>query len=295
MNNIDHQLIDIFCQIDDFCKNILPKIYPKLYLTNDKKSIRGRKNILTLSETLTILVMFGRTKCKYFKHFYTNDICSRWIKYFPKLPSYTRFLAIRNKALMPLVLFLNSTFGKKTGIYYIDSTNLSVCKNQRIKRHKVFNSLASRGHNSMGFFFGFKLHMVINHIGEIMNIKITKGNVHDSKCTIDLLKNLSGYVAGDKGYICKKNTAILKKQNLHLLTKTKKNMKQKKLSESEKIILSKRYSIETVIDCLKNGLNIWHSNHRSALGGFVNLLAGLISYNLNPLRFNFFSSLSSIS
>jgi hypothetical protein len=71
--------------------------------------------------------------------------------------------------------------GKETGIYYIDSTPLPVCKNQRIHRHRTFKGVAERGYSSMGWFYGFKLHLVANNNGEIMNFQISKGNTFDNK------------------------------------------------------------------------------------------------------------------
>nr|CDI29835.1 hypothetical protein RMONA_5970 [Rickettsia monacensis IrR/Munich] len=69
--------------------------------------------------------------------------------------------------------------GKRTGIYYADSTHFAVCKNIRINSNRTFNNLAKMGRSSVDWFFGFKLHMIINDKGEIIAVKITKGNVDD--------------------------------------------------------------------------------------------------------------------
>ena len=81
---------------------------------------------------------------------------------------------------------------KKTGIYYIDSTALLVCDNHRIHRHKTFSSLAARGKTSMGWFFGFKLHLVFNHLNEIVACKLTPGQGHDPRPVPPLTKQLLG-------------------------------------------------------------------------------------------------------
>ena len=142
----------------------------------------------------------------------------------------------------------------------------------------------------MGWFFGFKIHLVINHVGEIISFCFTKGNIDDRAVLEKLLKNLTGIVAGDKGYISKKKTDILEKQGLKLITKVKKNMKKKVLSKFEKFFLSKRGIIETVIDQLKAICQIEHSRHRSIMNFISNLLSALVAYILRPrkpsLKFN---------
>jgi len=146
--------------------------------------------------------------------------------------------------------------GKRTGIYYIDSTYLAVCRNQRINKHKVLKGLAERGKTSMGWFFGFKLHIIINNLGEMMNIKITKDNISDLKVTDKLAKNLSVKLFGDKGYISKSLYKDLLLNGLELFTKCRKNMKQKKISALNKLLLYKRGIVETVIGQLKIFYNI---------------------------------------
>jgi hypothetical protein len=115
--------------------------------------------------------------------------------------SYNRFLELKSYVIPILAVYMKHKSGAETGMYYIDSTTLKVCRNQRIHRHKVFNKIASRGKSSMGWFFGFKLHLVINHKGEIMSFCLTPGNIDDRKPMETLFKNLQGTACGDKGYI----------------------------------------------------------------------------------------------
>ena len=93
--------------------------------------------------------------------------------------------------------------GRKTGIYYVDSTHFAVCKNIRIASHKTFEGLAARGHSSIDWFYGFKLHMIINDKSEIVAIKITQGNKDDRKAFEEMAikQGLKGKVYADKGYI----------------------------------------------------------------------------------------------
>ena len=85
-------------------------------------------------------------------------------------------------------------FGTCTGITFVDSTKISVCKDKRIKRNKVFKGLAEVGKSSMGWFFGFKLHLVCNDKGELLNFCLTKGNVDDRNP--DVFKVLSKELFG---------------------------------------------------------------------------------------------------
>ncbi|WP_339041942.1 transposase [Candidatus Lariskella endosymbiont of Hedychridium roseum] len=84
--------------------------------------------------------------------------------------SYNRFVELMKHAVVPQMVMLRSLSGSKTGKYYIDSTKLEVCHNMRIRRHKVFKDIAKRGKTSTGWFFGFKLHIIMNDCGEIINI-----------------------------------------------------------------------------------------------------------------------------
>ena len=179
---------------------------------------------------------------------------------------------------MPLTIFLNGTTGQKTGIYYVDSTSIDVCHIKREKRHKVFKGLASKGKNSMGWFFGFKLHLVINNLGEIMACSLTKANIDDRKPVPKLMEKLNGWLFGDKGYLGKDFFEKLQKQSVEIFTKAKKNMKQIIINAGQKFYLSKRGLIETVIDQLKNICQIEHSRHRKPENAFVNLISGLIAY-----------------
>lgn len=126
----------------------------------------------------------------------------------------------------------------------------------------------------MGWFFGFKLHLVINHEGELVSFCITKGNMDDRKPVPKLMQGLSGLGVGDKGYIDKKLNEILAQQGLKLITKVRKNMKKKMLDAFEKFFLSQRSIVETVIEQLKFICQIDHTRHRSPVNFLVNLVSG---------------------
>ena len=219
-----------------------------------------------------------------FKDFYIDCVCVNLKTFFPNLVSYHRFLEIQASVLMALTAYVLSKAGDKTNLYYLDSTTLKVCHNKRIYRNKVFKDIASRGKSSMGWFFGFKLHLIINHLGEIVSFCLTKGNVDDRVPVEKLTNNLQGLAAADKGYISKELEALLQENNLKLITKVRKNMKKRMRSAFEKFFLYQRGIIETVIEQLKSICQIEHTRHRSPINFLVNLMSGLAAYCLKPRK-----------
>lgn len=168
----------------------------------------------------------------------------------------------------------------------MDSTPVRVCKNKRIKRNKVFRDIATVGKSTMGYFYGFKLHLVINDKGEILNFTITQANVDDRDPLKhgNFLKDIFGMLFGDKGYISKELTKTLFIDGIHLVTSIRNNMKNCLMTMSDKITLRKRSVIETVNDELKNMCQIELSRHRSIGNFFTNLIAGLIAYSFFPKK-----------
>jgi hypothetical protein len=200
------------------------------------------------------------------------------------MPCYERFVALQQGVLIPLLCFLLSRLGHRTGIYYIDSTALAVCHNRRIGRHKTFAGLTARGKTSMGWFFGFKLHLVFNHVNEIVAVKLTPGNVHDTVPVAQLTQHLTGKLFGDKGYLGKKLAAALLKRGLALLTKVRKNMKALPLTLTDKLLLNARNMVETIIGHLKAFSSLNLPKHRAPLNAFLHLLTALTAYQLNPIK-----------
>ncbi|MBR5558258.1 MAG: IS982 family transposase [Acinetobacter sp.] len=276
---MDH-ITELFCILDDFCKEFNESL--EKALINDQKT-RSKRSALSLSEAMTIVILFHQSGFRFFKYFYCQMIVPFWKSAFPKLLSYNRFIEIMPRCLQALSSFFHQVKGKDTGISIIDSTKLVVCHNLRIKRHRVFKGLASRGKSSTGWFYGFKLHIVINHLGEIINIKVTSGSVHDIKVLESLTQELKGVLLGDKGYLSKAKAEILARRGLKILTPSRSNMKIKPdQTEDEKQLLCRRGLIETVNDQLKNLHQVDHSRHRSVHNFMVNIMAAVVAYCLNP-------------
>jgi len=274
-------LLNLFCDVDDFCKTI--SIWPESHRLG-RPNKPGPKPNLSVSEVMTIIINFHRSRFRDFKTYYTTYVMKHLRSEFPDLVSYNRFVELKPQALLPLCLYLRSRMGVVTGISFIDATSLPVCHNRRIARHKVFADLAARGKTSMGWFYGFKLHLVINEQGELLALHLSAGNMDDRKPVPLLAKRLFGKLFGDKGYISQALFETLLEQDVQLITGIRKNMKNRFVPLMDKLLLRKRAIIETVNDQLKNISQIAHTRHRSVNNFLVNVVAGLIAYSHQPKK-----------
>jgi hypothetical protein len=269
-------ILPVFCDIDDFCQFFEPLWKRRLLSTGERQ--RDRAARLCLSEVMTIITLFHASSYRNFKAYYTSHVLKHYAGAFPHLVSYQRFVELMPSALVPLCGYLQTRKGECSGISFIDSTSLKVCHNRRINSHQVFAGCARRGKTSVDWFFGFKLHLVINDCGELLALRLTPGNTDDRQPVPELVKGLFGKLFGDKGYISQPLFETLYDDGLQLVTRLKNKMKNRLLSLFDKIMLRKRAIIESVNDQLKNISQIEHSRHRSVANCFVNLLAGLIAY-----------------
>ncbi|EDP94159.1 IS982 family transposase [Kordia algicida OT-1] len=276
------KITEIFCIVDEFCKEY-DQIVDKSLLGNAPK----RPPIMSKSEIITITILFHLSGFRTFKHFYIFYIQKHMQEEFPKTISYNRFVEQMQSNLMAMTLFLKTCcLGDCTGISFVDSTPIRVCKNKRIKRNKVFKGIANTGKSTMGWFYGFKLHIVINDKGEILTFTITQASEDDRTPLKQerFLDKIFGKLFADKGYIGKELAKLLFIDGVQLITNIKNNMKNALLTISDKILLRKRSVIETVNDELKNICQVEHSRHRSFENFLSNLIAGLIAYSFLPKK-----------
>jgi hypothetical protein len=271
----------LFCCLDDFARTFEEWERHQLIPTGRKRRRQGK---LSLGEMLFIMVLFHLSPFKDFKHFWLHGVEQKYRSCFGDLPSYGRFVALMPRLFTPFCLLLHSLRGEETGLYIVDSTKLGVCHNARINRNRVFKGLAARGRTSMGWFFGFKLHMVINHTGEIMAVKITPGNTDDRTPLEAMVKGLQGKLLGDKGYISKDLFARLWRSGLHLITGIRKNMKNHLMPMLDKLLLKKRFIIETLFDKLKSQMGLEHTRHRSPTNAFVHVMSCIVAYILGKTK-----------
>jgi hypothetical protein len=269
----------LYCCLDDFCTVFEDWEAHRLI---PSKQTRQRTGKLSRAEMLFIMVLFHLSAFKNFKMFYLYGIGCQHRACFGDLPHYDRFVSLMPRLFVPLMVLLHSLSAEETGVYFADSTKLAVCHNRRIHRHKVFDGLAARGKTSMGWFFGLKLHLVINHKGQVMALKITPGNTADSTVLDQITQHLSGKIYADKGYIGRELFSKLWQRGLHLITGIRRNMRNHLMPLADKLMLRKRFVIETVLDILKCEMGLEHSRHRSVINAMVHILSCLVAYAYRP-------------
>jgi transposase len=275
-------IVTIFCDIDDFCHSLFALEHPQLLAPSGPK--KRRASSLSVSEVMTILVWFHASHYRTFKHYYFDSVLPGKRAEFPALPSYTRFVERIPMTLLPLCAYLQTRRGQTTGIQFIDSLPIRVCHNRRIGSHKVFAGLAQRGKGSMGWFYGFKLHLVINEQGELLAFALTPGNGDDRRPVKKLVRQLWGKLFGDRGYISQELFEPLWAQGLQLITKRKRNMKNKLMPLFDKLLLRQRALLECVNDQWKNISQIEHTRHRNPINGIVNMITALVAYTFQPKK-----------
>lgn len=266
---------EIFCFVDEFCKIFESELSKMMIESGQKERRPTNKPSMSMSEIITILIMYSFSHSRNFKYYYLLFIDK---KLFPNRVSYNRFIELMPRALPYLGALASWCKGEQTGTYFVDSTSLPVCCNKRISSNKVFKGLAATGKTTKGWFHGFKLHIIINEKGELMNIQITKGNTNDVSVLEHLVTGLVGKLYGDKGYISARVAERLFLRKLQLITGIKKTMKNKLMPIYDKIMLRKRSLVETVFDYMKNKFNLEHSRHRSHWNFLVHILSTVLAY-----------------
>jgi hypothetical protein len=274
-------LLALFCDVDDFCQQWQAQQLQSLPRVSGQ---RRRQPGLSESEIMTLVIHFHQSGYRDFEDYYTKHVQVHLGSEFPQLVSYNRFVTLMQRIVLLLWAYAQARCGTCTGISFVDSIALRVCTNRRINRHKVFAGLAARGQCSLGWFYGFKLHLVVKEYGEVLAFTLTPGNVDDRKPVSKLVRALFGKLFGDKGYLSQSLFQTLLEQGLQLITGLKANMKNRLMLMSDKLLLRKRYIIETINDQLKNQSQIEHSRHRSPINFVVNVLAGLIAYIWQPKK-----------
>jgi len=283
--NVD-KLIEIFISVDDFFLEFDDHI-KSVRLNSGLKQVRNRKSKMSDSEMMTIYISFHLSSHTNFKAFYNGYVCKHWTDLFPNLVSYERFNQTQKKLIIPFILFLNQQcLGRSRGVNFIDSTTLKVCHIKREKQHRVFKNIATKSKSTMGWFFGFKLHLIINDKGELLSFYLSKATTDDRNLKVIscLVRSIFGKIYGDRGYVSKKLAELLWNDGISLIYKKRRNMKKQNLSDEDKLLLRKRALIESVNDELKNICSIEHTRHRSLQGFMNNLLSGLCAYHFLPKK-----------
>ncbi|MBO1364515.1 IS982 family transposase [Prevotella sp. A2931] len=278
------KVIEIFCIIDEFCKNLDAELSKNLQIAptdEGYKHLRHRKGRMSESEIMTILLCYHFGTFRNFKHYYLFFVKEHLKTYFPTAVSYNRFVELMPRVFFQLMAFMKLyAFGKCSGISFVDSTMIPVCHNVRRYFNKVFDGVAKSGKGTMGWCHGFKLHFLCNDTGEVMTFCLTPANVddRDKRVWSVFTKVLYGKVFADRGYIKQELFEQLFGQGIHLVHGLKAKMKNKLMPMYDKIMLRKRYIIECINELLKNKANLVHSRHRSIHNFVMNLCSALAAY-----------------
>lgn len=276
------KVMEIFCIADDFMKKFDADCAQNTKRLPSEKRRRNRKGQMSASEIITILTCFHFNNYRNFKAYYLNCVLGSWRDLFPRALSYTRFVEVQARYFVPMSMFLRLVcFGKCTGITFADSTCLPVIHNKRQYSMRVFKDFATKGKSTMGWYVGFKLHLICNEKGEILNFVLTRANIDDRN--IDVMNFLTDKVIGklyaDKGYISQALFGRLWDKGVHIVTGLRSNMKNRLMGLYDKIMLRKRCVIESVNDMLKNVAQIVHTRHRSIHNFIMNILGALAAYS----------------
>lgn len=283
VSNFEFKITEIFCNVDEFCQSFSE------YLISSSIGKKTKKvSTMYISEISTIMILYQLSGYKCFKFYYDRVVLHGKLKsYFPKALSYNRFVELIPRSFIYLTAYMQlKGVVSGNGIYYLDSKKIAVCHNRRIHSHKVFKGLAARGHCSVGYFFGFKLFLIINHVGQIVKFRFMRGNAADNNGSFmkEFLKNLKGKVFADKGFINQKIWTELLETGLQVITKLRSNMKNKLMIPIDKLLLSKRGVIESTFNLLMTQCDLEHTRHRSPINAFCSIIAALIAYtNLDHL------------
>lgn len=254
----ESKVTEIFCIADDFCKEFEVEMAKNSLPSSPDAPKRRRKRMMSDAEVITILICFHFNTYRNFKHYYLSCVCGQWRHLFLRL----------------------ACFGECTGISFVDSTCIPVIHNKREFNMKVFKGIAAKGKSTMGWYVGFKLHLLCNEKGELVNFVLTRANVDDREVSVidTLTDKMFGKLYADKGYISQSLFGHLWDNGVHIVTGLRSNMKQRLMPLYDKIMLRKRSIIESINDMLKNVAQLVHSRHRSVHNFIMNLLAAMGAY-----------------
>jgi len=272
------KLVALYIEVDDLLKAYQSFLLQKKQLLPGKPT---RSPGLNSSEVCTIWLC---TTYQVIKPLNIITARSFWVvikSWFPDAPCYERFLSYipRNVHLLCLWLFYSCALAKKTGLYFIDSKKLPVCHIKREHSHQVFKGITSKGKSPTGYFYGLKLHLTINNLGQITPFLLTPGNVADNNKTVLmlLLGGLKGVCVRDKRYL----TTLFQQfyeNGLELVKKPKRNMRSLPVPHWKNKLINMRPVIESVFDIMGTVCDIDHTRHRSPINAISHVLAGLIAY-----------------
>jgi hypothetical protein len=283
INDLNIILIMIYCFVDDFMKGALVSIKHAIERPGKNRPPLKKHN-LSLAELASLAIFRFFTGHRNWKDFYRH-LKTYHKQDFPNIPDYKNFLEAINMlsglAMLMLQGFMN-VFNRITGdngLKFTDSTKIEVCKIKREFSHKVCFGLASKSKSTMGWFYGFKLHIICNELMQILNLKITTATDDEREILEQMWNNIFGMIIADAGYVSKRLEKKAWGLGKFLLTGVRANMK-KIMTETEHQLLKLRQLVETVFSVLKLRMGLETSLPRSPLGYFAHYIWCITAYQL---------------
>lgn len=291
-NNLKDILIAIYYFTDTFIKGLISNIKHALEKPSRKRP-PTKKRKLSAAEVVSLCMFRFYTGHKTWKEFYRH-LTTYHKKDFPLLPSYGNFIEAVNQLSFLGMILLESfmeVFRNIPGvnkITFVDSTALRVCGNKRIFTHEVCKGIANRGMSSMGWFYGFKLHIICNELMQILDYRITSGNTDDRDGLAMIWNHIFGIIVADAGYLGKNWQEEARKCGKHLFAAVRANMK-KLMTQAQHQLLKMRQCVETVFSVLKHRMGLETSLPRSPLGHFSHYIWCITSYQFKKFCSFFFN------
>lgn len=281
--NLNAILLLIFCFVDDFIKGILENI--KFALTRPNHNAPPtKKHNLSIAEIVTLCIFRFFTGIRNWKDFYRH-VKSYHAKDFPNLPNYQNFICAANNlsgfaAILTqgfMQIFKNGT--SVEDLKFVDSTRLRVCDIKRELSHKVAKNIATKSKSTMGWFYGFRLHIISNELLQILSFKIATATV-DERVALEMMwKDIFGIIIADAGYIGKEWKDKAQEIGKNLFAAVRANMK-KIMTEAQHHLFDLRQKVEVVFSVLKLRFGLETSLPRSELGYLAHYLWCITAYQL---------------
>jgi hypothetical protein len=268
------KLTEIFVETDDFLLDLAQQT------TAQGLSEPQWHSRFARSEVITTLVAYHHSGRKCFKYFYCQDVLKTYQSWLPDAPCYERFVALIPHVVLELYLLLKSRCQPALAENYVDSKPLKACHIKREAQHKVMVDWASKGKGTLGWFYGFKMHVVINREAQLVNFLLTAGNVADNNHQVlnYLFKEIEGKVYGDKGYLSVLKEELLDK-GVDLMPKMRRNGKKDAIVHQKDAYYHRhRGLIESVFGQCVGLIDLEHTRHRAPLNCFCHMFAALLAY-----------------
>ncbi|MFA5831579.1 MAG: IS982 family transposase [Candidatus Paceibacterota bacterium] len=276
-------LLLIFCFVDDFIKGIFNNI--KFALARpDQNTPPTKKHNLSIAEIVALCIFRFFSGIKNWKDFYRH-VRSYHAKDFPNLPNYQNFISAANRLsgfAAILIQGFMQIFKNGTSVddkKFTDSTRLPVCEIKREFSHKVAKNIATKSKSTMGWFYGFRLHIISNELLQILSFKITTATV-DERVALEMMwKDIFGMIIADAGYIGKEWKDKAAELGKNLFTGVRANMK-KIMTEAQHQLFKLRQKVEIVFSVLKLRFGLVTTLPRPELGYLAHYLWCIAAYQL---------------